>query len=667
MKKPFIILFLCCWTLYIGASPRTATQALSIAKQWQPTHGPHKAATQGKVFIADSSLAYFAVNTNAGFVLVSSDDAMPDILGYSDGGSFDPTNLPPGLQDLLQCYDEEYRLLPYTTAPAPLPKQTSPKFVKPLLQTKWNQREPFNDLCPFYKDQSRSVTGCVATAMAQVMRYYCYPTKGSGSHSYLWLNTSYPEASQILSVSFDVSYDWDNMLLSYASSYTNQQAQAVATLMYHCGVAVDMNYGSSSGAQTPKVMTALRDYFGYDPHFQRIQKDMYPLDSLAAILRAELDNKRPVISDGYNSESGHAFVCDGYNTTGYFHFNWGWGGSSDGYYLLSALNPGSQGIGGSSHGYNKNTSFFIGVQPLTTSTPPAIPQLSLDSTRINKQQFSRTESFDLTLYHLYNRGLTSFSGSYGVALFDEDESKLIAILSQKNNYSLSGGYYRTTPATLSCSVPKSVPNGTYHLCAVYKDANYDWMRMLCVQDDYYQTLYISDSKITVYDNNAPAEISLTQAISFPNPDSVPTTGAPLYFAIKNEGGTFRGQISARIYKGNFAKGQYELMDSVVVRRNQSLSSALQQSFDPNLLLDTPYKMKLCWRANDADSWHNFEPADSAQITFILYDPTIEPEPPVPTNLPTIQKKEEATKIVNHNQIYILKSGVKHSILGQIIE
>ena len=147
--------------------------------------------------------------------------------------------------------------------------------------------------------------------------------------------------------------------------------------------------------------------------------------------------------------------------------------------------------------------------------------------------------------------------------------------------------------------------------------------MMCTQDDYYRTLALTNSEVTFYPNDAASELSLAAPIAFPegvNTDSIPYTGMPLSFSVRNAGGTFRGEISARIYKGSFSRGQYEIMDSVVIRRNQSLSSALQQVFDENLLLDTQYKMKLCWRADPSDSWHNFEPAEYAELPFKLYDP-----------------------------------------------
>ena len=586
---------------------------------------------EGQSYIADSSAAYFAVNTGSGFVLVGADERLPEVLGYGDNGAFDSKNISPAMRFLLQCYAEE---LSYSeavlqsegrsyNASGLTAKRSAISPVAPLLTCQWNQSKPFNNLAPSYNNTGgQCVSGCVATAMAQVMYYHKHPAQGTGSHSYLWTCTETPALSKTLSANFgNTTYDWANMLDSYKSSYTSAKAEAVATLMYHCGVAVEMGYGASSGAFTQDVPKALNTYFGYDANYQRIKKIMYPADSLNAIIYSELAARRPVIVSGSNDEGGHAFVCDGADNRGYFHINWGWGGNNDGYYMLTALNPGkSQGIGGTTKGYNKSTAFFIGLQPAKTGTPKAIPQMATTSFSISSESFTRTTAFSVSIARLQNYGLTNFSGSYGVALYDEDETQLIAVLKQENNYSLKAGYFRTTAATLSSiTIPNTVPEGNYHLCAVYKDADYGWMRMMCTEDDYYLSLSIEGSRVTVYPNNAEPELALTKAISFGedvNTDSVPKTGAPLSFAVKNTGGTFRGQISARIYKGAFSKGQYEIIDSVVIRRNETLASALQQAFEETLLLDTQYKMKLCWRTDDNSAWNNFD----GELPFKLYDP-----------------------------------------------
>ena len=649
MKREIGIIGLLGIALALSAGVRTPQEALTIASQFTTPQGASRMrarASEASSVIADSAAAYYAVNTRGGFVLVGADDRLPEVLGYSDQASFDPDNISPEFRYWMQCYEEELSQITNPLSPplrggwgvspsSPLyggteggvsvsPSERGLGGVPPLLSSTWNQSSPYNDLAPLYNETGgRCVTGCVATAMAQVMYYHKHPEIGTGSHSYLWVCTNPVGKSATLSANFGQTvYDWSSMLDTY-KSYTPQQGAAVATLMYHCGVSIEMGYGQSSGAYTEKVPVALNTYFGYDPNYQRIRKDMYPADSLNRIIAAELQANRPVLVSGSNDEGGHAFVCDGCDNKGYFHINWGWGGSNDGYYLLTALNPGkSQGIGGTTKGYNKGTSFFIGLQPAKSGTPKAIPQMATTSFSVSSETFTRSTAFSASIAKLQNYGLNNFSGSYGVALYDEDETQLIAVLKQVDNYTLNAGYYRTSEATLSSiKIPNTVPAGTYHLCCVYKNADYDWMRLMCTDDDYYRTLTLTSTQVTFYPNDAAPELTLVHALAFPegtNPDSIPMTGIPVSFEVKNIGGTFRGDISARIYKGAFAKGQYEIMDSVVVRRNQNLNSALQQTFDPTLLLDTQYKMRLCWRADKNDSWHNFEGAED--LLFKLYDP-----------------------------------------------
>ena len=633
MRRGIVYIVMLGMALALWASPRTSTEALRIADAFregmQTVGGKPSRVPAGPSSLADSTGIYYAVNTHSGYVIVGADDRLPEVLGYSDEGVFEPDNMAPALRFWLQCYGEETGAMEQGTGSyvSARVSGTPQRAVEPLMTTKWNQSAPYNNFAPLYNETGgRSVTGCVATAMAQIMRYHRYPQTGTGSHSYYWIATTPAGKSGTLSANFGQTvYDWANMSDSYKSGYTTAQADAVATLMYHCGVAVEMNYGSSSGAFSADVPKALAAYFGYDTNYQKIQKAMYPADSLKAIIAAELRADRPVLVSGSNDEGGHAFVCDGYDGQGYFHINWGWGGSNDGYYLLTALNPGkSQGIGGTSKGYNQATAFFIGLQPANSSAQPAIPQMATTSFSLSSESFKRTASFSVSISRLQNYGLTDFSGNYGVALYDEDETEMKALLGSSGTDSLRAGYFRTTEAVLSnLKIPGTLEAGTYHLCAVYKDAHYGWMRMMCTQDDYYRTVTLTSSDATFYPNDAESVLSLEAPISFGegvNTDSVPFSGAPLSFKVKNTGGTFRGEISARIYKGAFSKGQYEVAPEVVIRRNEILSSALQQSFDSNLLLATQYKMKLCWRANANDSWHDFEPAEYAVLPFMLYDP-----------------------------------------------
>ena len=232
----------------------------------------------------------------------------------------------------------------------------------------WDQSAPYNDLCPEYNG-TRSVTGCVATAMAQVMRYHKYPAKGKGSNSY----TSQTLA---LAASFDfasTTFDWDNMLPQYVSgSYTDDQAKAVATLMYACGVSVDMDYTpDDSGAMPYAAAEALINNFEYSSNIRFLQRDYYQYAEWMDLIKTEISNSRPIMYDGQSTEGGHEFVFDGYDENDMVHVNWGWSGVNDGYFAISALAPSSLGIGGGTNlggGFSSDQGMIIGIQPSSEGT-----------------------------------------------------------------------------------------------------------------------------------------------------------------------------------------------------------------------------------------------------------------------------------------------------------
>ena len=688
-KRQFIVCVV--WLLSLipmMADSRDAAQALRIAQAFQSDN--HRTGLTGQngrtsrtglpasYAIADSTAAYFAVNTPAGFVLVGTDDDRPTILGYSDT-PYDYDSLPPALRYVLEGYNEEVRQVGQIRRVGQIGQNRQVGQVRhvgqigqvePLLSSRWGQNTPYNNLAPVYNSTgSRCVAGCVAVAMAQIMYYYRYPVRGTGSHSYLWMCEEDVSLSRVLTAQFDsADYAWSDMLPTYTGYATAAQQSAVATLMYHCGVAVDMGYGASSGAYLSDVPTAMESYFGYGSNYERIPKNLYAADSLAQMIRAELRDGRPVLVSGANDEGSHAFVCDGYNEQGYFHINWGWKGSSDGYFLLTALNPGSQGIGGTSGGYNRNTTFYVGLCPATLSQPVRVSQMGLDSLSVEDNSIVRSASWNVRLHRIENFGLHLFEGYYGVALYDELKDSLVAVLSQSALYSLRAGYHRTTVASMSVMVPATVEEGTYRLCGVYKDKDEQgWRRLLCTQSDDYLTVYVDANTVSLVSNTEPAVLQLSEPIAFACvADSVPMGGAPLQFSIANTGGTFRGDISARIYKGAFSRGQYEIATDVVIRRNTTLQSALQQAFDGALLTDTPYTMRLCYRMNATDAWHNFEPAEYDMLSFILREEVEQEEPQVPSAVDEVEnadKKQCTRKIIEDGRIVILRDGMKYSVLG----
>ncbi|MGN1265402.1 MAG: C10 family peptidase, partial [Muribaculaceae bacterium] len=191
--------------------------------------------------------------------------------------------------------------------------------------------------------------------------YFEWPKTAKGSSSYV---CSLNGSNVTLSLNFsDISFDWDNMLDEYDSSATDEQKEAVATLMYSVGVGALMNYGMESGAYISEAYKALISYFDYDKSLIYTHRYYYSPSEWNDLVYNEVANGRPVLYTGYNSSAGHAFVCDGYSSDNFFHINWGWSGMSDGYFKLSALNPDGQGIGGSDAGYNANQEILYGFAP----------------------------------------------------------------------------------------------------------------------------------------------------------------------------------------------------------------------------------------------------------------------------------------------------------------
>ncbi|MDD5185235.1 MAG: C10 family peptidase, partial [Paludibacter sp.] len=420
---------------------------------------------------------YFVYNigVNNGFVIVSGDDRAKGILGYSDSGSFDMNTLPGNLKYWLSCYEKELKpllnnpdsLISMTSVQSNDPKKVSSfaTSVSPLTAAiKWNQDAPYNNMCPIINSSTgeRAVTGCVATAMAQVMRYYTWPVQGTGTNTY---TTSTKKIA--LTVDFSkIQYDWANMTDTYSSSSTDIQDSAVATLMYHCGVAVNMDYDQSSSAYSTNMARALIKNFGYDQNIQYLLRDYYSRSEWMALLKTELNASRPVLYAGQAPDGGHQFVCDGYDSNDFFHFNWGWGGVSNGYFELSALNPNDQGIGSSSGGYNSDQGIVTGIQkPSDTSTPHYTITTNQPLTS-SAASVSRSSTFSITAKEIYNMGINTFAGSLGVALYNDNG--FVQVLKYSNVSSLPSYNGWSTLPINSITIPTTVSVGTYKHYCVYK-------------------------------------------------------------------------------------------------------------------------------------------------------------------------------------------------------
>lgn len=342
-----------------AAAPLSPSEALDAAlRSLESADAPQalreaSAAAFSLAWCDADELCYVFTRGETGFIVASGDDSMPALIGFSSESRFDADNIPPALQWLLEGFAADETRGQDTRA-------GERSAVAPMLHTVWNQDTPFNDDCPSSWG-SRTYTGCVATAMAQVLKYWEYPAKGSGTASVQVNGSTYK---------FDFAsrpFVYKDMLDSYDGNYTSAQGSAVANLMYGCGMAAEMNYGRMMSSTTnPATFLGFVKYLGYDKGLTPRTAEMYTEREWEELLYTEMAAGRPVLYTGQGSSGGHAFVCDGYRTTGgnaYFHINWGWGGLSDGYYLLTNLKPDSAGIGGATDRYSREMVAFTGIRP----------------------------------------------------------------------------------------------------------------------------------------------------------------------------------------------------------------------------------------------------------------------------------------------------------------
>jgi hypothetical protein len=360
MKNKFILSLLIATTLSAQAAPVEMQTVREVAIKFvnanakMPLRGAEDLQLVTTYRTESNNDAFHIFNTPNGFVIVSADDCATPILGYSDEGSFEIEDIPIQLQEYLQGFVEqiqygiENHVQDETTtqqwervqAAGRLTERSATTEVTPLLTDIWNQNCYYNELCPLNSNGpcGHTLTGCAATSFAQILHYWGYPETGTGSHTYT--PKGYPQQTANFGAT---TYDWANMPNNLSSSSTSIEINAVATLMWHCGVAVDMRYGPTfSGADPTDIATALVDYFNYSDELSIVFRDDYSDAEWLTLMKNCLDLGRPIHYSGFNMEGGggHGFVCDGYNTSDQLHFNWGWGGTCNGYYSISAMNPG---------------------------------------------------------------------------------------------------------------------------------------------------------------------------------------------------------------------------------------------------------------------------------------------------------------------------------------
>ncbi len=325
-----------------SAKPRTAAQLLGAARQVLSGTSLTKSVSAQDLHVLRTESQLTVIGSDqTGCAIIANDDQFDAVLGYTDKPlTGDPA---PGFLWWIETMNAslESQLSEGAVVKATASNRKNEK-VDALMTTTWNQGTPYNNLCPQYTVNNvtkRYVTGCVATAMAQILAYNKWPETGNKSISYTYTDDVTGEILRLTANPGKTTYDYANMIDNYTSdNYNDAQAAAVSTLMYHCGLSVKMQYTTSgSGSMIYDACSAVRRYFRYKDYTPYYYRDIMSTTEWMNLIYREIDDACPVLYAGASS-GGHCFVFDGYNEKGQVHVNWGWGGSGDGFFTVSSLN-----------------------------------------------------------------------------------------------------------------------------------------------------------------------------------------------------------------------------------------------------------------------------------------------------------------------------------------
>ena len=492
-----------------------------------------------------------------GFVIVSGDDRTDDILGYSLTGTFDAKTIPNNMRAFLQQYadgiqyliDNDVQLSPSNKrAMRRAPEKTA---IEPLLQTTWDQTAPYNAMCP-EANGYLTFTGCVATAMAQIMYYHQWPTAITATIP-AYQTQNYEINMEEIAAGTPI--DWDLMQKSYSVLYDGKpEEDAVARLMLMCGTSVEMDYGlqedGGSSATINAAYNALINYFDYEEQTIRlVSRRNYSYNDWQDLIYQELQANRPVFYSGQSSGGGHAFVCDGYDKDDFFHINWGWGGHSDTYFKLNVVDPADQGAGSSNSadGYNKEQEAIIGIQKndgvkvdmrrLTTVKFSTAANKSY--TRMMKEA-NVTVNFNVERYNFTNAPAT-FKAGYRIIDSEGNAIGNDIIETNMNNRSYDANYGWSGNRNLSFGA--NLDDGDYRIIPVS-----------CVTGNMIPDVFGEESYVAfnvtgnTFTITYTAEDPVLQLLSS-NITGVKEAGAPLNISleVKNVGGTIRDDVYMIIY------------------------------------------------------------------------------------------------------------------------
>ena len=630
-----IALLVCC--ISVIAQQRSESEAIQIAQEFFGKQGktpqlsvvPHQkveAQVRKRVAAARKAPAksqnFYVVNDEANnrFVIVSADERMYQILGYSNTGIFEADNVPDGLLFLLDSYDNQHSLVQEIKSGHKSKRAEKKAPIAPLIQSSWGQGTPYNLDCPEVKDDegnlSKSASGCVATAMAQAMNFFRYPLNCSGDYVVYWLNST----NSFHSFNFNnVSINWANIINSYDENSTESQKAEVAKLMHACGASVFMQYNTSSGANPGDIPYAMIHNFGYNHNIQYIVKDYYSVEEWNSLIEEELRAGRPILYGGSGStiflgqnigEGGHRFILDGMDEDGLYHFNFGWEGECDGYFSVDAINP-SQLSGLLTYDFNFTQGMVIGITPEEIGEPEDVfytITLEMDTiVTVNSQTIIKYQPYCCS--NLSNEQ-HNFTGEFGLGAFDKNWN-LVKTITLLNGYDLPAGSWKSLSSTSSFRYDSSTfSEGSQYYVALYakheSSQKPTLVRTKYGEKDWYRAI-VKDGKVY-----------LNRKAIIPDDDVIIDIPKPVYPSIRE--GLY--DVAALNQNGERTKWQI-----TITRDNADTTLYYFSNIDPVLIekgipienikgkINTDGKIKLSNRQRVGEGYelNNFSGADSIEL------------------------------------------------------
>lgn len=541
-----------------------------------------------------SAMYLYDMANRPGYVILSADDRLPSILGYSETGNLSATDLPDGLQWWLDMMaDEARKVLELIDEDESEGVYTPPSLgpaVEPILTSTWGQTEPYNLYTPVFDDK-QSPTGCVATALTQIMNHYKWPLAPQGSITYNDGN----KPANTYSITFDgMSFDWNLITDTYDEQSSDESKDAVSTLMKAVGYGVQMNYGkSSSGATDAHALEGMTKYFGYSSDARHLRRESFNRNDWDKLLYHFISAGNPIYYTGRDAvwvgSGGHAFVCDGYDGNGYFHFNWGWNGKYNGYFLTTCMVPEGAGTGGFINGYNYTQSIFANLYPD-------------DGNQYDQFDFVEGKEFSISLSNLslsvnLVRGLNitnPFEIGISIAPADSDMQNVIP---------LGEGHDGKNTLNLPTDIFDDLDNSiSYDIQVVWRsDSESDWGKVIPISDGLmvYSAVYMGGHLSwngsvwefkEAYINQDPVNIMISNFVT--NDEDYFFSGKEnkIGITLSNQGDDYE-YIAGRAYAVNTASGKEELFFNTSFEVGPSQIRDLNLTMKPKELPSGDYYLR----------------------------------------------------------------------------